>query len=168
MPTTRLDHMGPRDRDRLAELLRAEPEFSAEESAVALAMFDEACSVDDASCDYEFLGAYDERDGRLLGYACCGPTPATEGTFDLYWLAVHPGAQRGGVGSALLERVEAMLFDRGGRLVLVETSSRDVYAAAREFYARHGYAESARVRDFYGPADDRIMLTTRLGSRTTR
>ena len=38
--------------------------------------------------DYEFTGAFE--DERLLGYACTGPTPATEGTFDLYWLAVDP------------------------------------------------------------------------------
>ena len=26
--------------------------------------------------------------GELLGYACYGPHPLTEGTFDLYWIAV--------------------------------------------------------------------------------
>jgi hypothetical protein len=47
-------------------------------------------------------------------------------------------------------------------MLLVETSSRPDYSKTREFYARCGYTEAARIRDFYAPADDRIMLTTRL------
>ena len=37
----------------------------------------------------------------VLGYYCIGPTPATEGTFDLYWIAVEPSLHGRGVGSAL-------------------------------------------------------------------
>jgi ribosomal protein S18 acetylase RimI-like enzyme len=164
-----LDRLRPHDRARVAELLEATGAFSDEEVEVALELFDEGCAspessgAEDAQADYELIGAYDR--GRLLGYACFGPTPATEGAHDLYWLAVDPAAQGSGVGRALLRRVEAILAERGGRLVLVETSSRAEYAPAREFYARSGYSEVARVRDFYAPADDRIMLTTRLTAR---
>ena len=114
--------------------------------------------------DYEFLGAFDVGD-QLLGYACFGPTPSTDGTWDLYWLAVHPAAQGRGAGRALVREVEQILVARQGRLLAVETSSRESYAHSREFYARCGYTEAARVRDFYGPADDRIILTTRLMAR---
>ena len=116
-----------------------------------------------AVADYEFTGAYD--DDRLIGYVCFGPTPATDGTFDLYWLAVDPAAQGRGAGRALVKSVEQELARRGGRLLVVETSSRADYASTREFYARVGYREAARVRDFYAPADDRIILTTRLTSQ---
>jgi hypothetical protein len=61
--------------------------------------------------------------------------------------------------------VEAALAGRGARLLVVETSSRADYAGTRQFYARSGYHEAARVRDFYAPADDRIVLTTRLTTR---
>jgi GNAT superfamily N-acetyltransferase len=114
--------------------------------------------------DYEFVGAFDERE-YLLGYACFGPTPATEGTYDLYWLAVDPAAQGRGAGRALVQWVERELAGRGARLLVVETSSRPDYEHTRKFYARGGYAEAARVRDFYAPADDRIILTTRLTTR---
>ena len=178
----RLAPIGPENRARVSELLFATAAFSSEEVAVALEIFDEtfdAHSRPDRSSachpersegsavavqDYEFVGAFDDSDG-LLGYACFGPTPATVGTYDLYWLAVDPAAQGRGAGRALVRWVEQELGQRGGRLLVVETSSRPDYTHTREFYARGGYAEAARVRDFYAPADDRIILTTRLTTR---
>lgn len=149
--------------------------FSSEEVGVALELFD-ACRPERSERepalagaafwvpDYEFIGARDD-DGGLMGYACFGPAPATDGTYDLYWLAVDPAAQGRGVGRALVRWVERELERRGARLLVVETSSRPDYSHTREFYARGGYIETARVRDFYAPADDRIILTTRLTAR---
>ena len=144
--------------------------FSRDEIDVALQLFDAtvrddgAAGADDAHVpDYEFTGAYE--DERLLGYACAGPTPATEGTFDLYWLAVDPAAHGKGIGTTLVRTVERELRERGARMLLVETSSRPDYSNTRAFYARRGYIEAARIKDFYAPADDRIMLTTRLTPR---
>ena len=167
----RLAPLRPDDRRRVSELLVATSAFSADEIGVALELFDEgnrpAQSAESAPvmADYEFVGAYDDDAGDLLGYACFGPTPSTEGTYDLYWLAVHPAAQGRGAGRALVRRVEQDLAIRGARLLVVETSSRADYARTREFYVRGGYIEAARVRDFYAPADDRIIFTTRLEAR---
>jgi len=155
--------MGPlsrRDRPRLAELLAATGAFNTDEVQVALSLFDVS-----SEADYEFLGAFDEESDRLVGYVCFGATPATDGTYDLYWLAVDPAAQGRGVGTALVRAVEEKLVGRGARLLVVETSSRPDYEGTRRFYARSGYTEAARVRDFYAPADDRIVLTTRLTTR---
>lgn len=177
----RLGPLVRRDRPRLAELLAATGAFSGDEVQVALSLFD--VSLDDVSSgraesrrdplspthdaegDYEFLGAFDEESDRLIGYACFGATPATDGTYDLYWLAVDPAAQGRGTGTALVRAVEEKLLGRGARLLVVETSSRPDYEGTRRFYARSGYREAARVRDFYAPADDRIVLTTRLTTR---
>jgi len=163
----RLGGLHPRDRARVAELLVSTAVFSRDEIDVALQLFDAtvrddgAAGADDAHVpDYEFTGAFEGE--RLLGYACAGPTPATDGTFDLYWLAVDAAAQGKGIGTALVHEVERELRDRGARMLLVETSSRPDYSDTRAFYARCGYTEAARIRDFYAPADDRIMLTTRL------
>jgi ribosomal protein S18 acetylase RimI-like enzyme len=164
----RLRHLRPTDRARLAELLVATGAFHADEVDVALSLFDlssregrNAGGAEDASADYEFIGAYDDSE-RLMGYACFGPTPSTDGTYDLYWLAVDPAAQGQGAGRALVREVERLLGARGARLLVVETSSRADYAGTRAFYQATGYREVARVKDFYAPADDRIMLTTRL------
>jgi GNAT superfamily N-acetyltransferase len=165
----RLGPLRPRDRARVAELLVSTGVFSDDEVAVALQLFDVsvdeyAVRADDAPApDYEFTGAFEGK--QLLGYACAGPTPATDGTFDLYWLAVDPAVQGKGVGRRIVHDVERQLRERGARMLLVETSSRPDYSKTRAFYARCGYTEAARIRDFYAPADDRIMLTTRLTTR---
>lgn len=162
-----LGPLRPSDRARLAELLVATGAFRPDEVDIALSLFD--LSLDSAArdrddpTDYQFLGAFD--DGRLVGYACFGATPATVGTYDLYWLAVDPAAQGRSVGRALVQAVERTLAARTARLLLVETSSRVDYAGTREFYVRNGFTEAARVRDFYAPADDRIVFTTRLTTR---
>ncbi len=176
----RLGPLDRRDRPRLAELLAATGAFNADEVQVALSLFDVSIEEEENASsrgsdssrrdptvpsDYEFLGAFEEADGRLVGYACFGATPATDGTYDLYWLAVDPAAQGRGVGTALVRAVEEKLADREARLLVVETSSRPDYEGTRRFYARSGYKEAARVRDFYAPADDRIVLTTRLTTR---
>jgi ribosomal protein S18 acetylase RimI-like enzyme len=166
----RIGRLRPDHRGRLGELLVGTGAFNADEVAVALALFDASqapadATQDDAAdaVDYEFVGAFE--DEHLVGYACFGATPATDGTYDLYWLAVDPAVQGRGIGRALVRDVEGKLIARGGRLLVVETSSRPDYAGTRQFYARSGYAEAARVRDFYAPADDRILLTTRLTTR---
>jgi hypothetical protein len=47
-------------------------------------------------------------------------------------------------------------------MVVIETSSRADYAPTRRFYHKRGYLESARLRDFYAPGDDRVVLTKRV------
>jgi ribosomal protein S18 acetylase RimI-like enzyme len=112
---------------------------------------------------YSFLGAFTP-DDELVGYACYGPTPDTDRTFDLYWIAVDPDAQGGGGGTRLLTEVERRLQGQNARMLIVETSSRSEYAPTRHFYEKRGYAEAARVREFYAPLDDRIIFTKRFHS----
>jgi ribosomal protein S18 acetylase RimI-like enzyme len=79
---------------------------------------------------------------------------------------VHPDAQRSGAGSALMSEVERHLNKRQARLVIIETSSREDYSPTRRFYHKHGYAEAARLRDFFAPGDDRVVFGKRFtGSR---
>jgi ribosomal protein S18 acetylase RimI-like enzyme len=150
-------------RGALLDLLRATGAFSPDEVAVAIALFDETVVAPGTGApDYEFVGAFDA--SRVIaGYCCYGPTPGTEGTYDVYWIAVNPAHQRGGVGSMLLHEVERRLTGRGARLLVVETSGRSAYDATRRFYGARGYRVAARLHDFYGPADDRLVFTRELG-----
>jgi ribosomal protein S18 acetylase RimI-like enzyme len=180
--TISLAPLQPSHRTQLEEIVRATGVFSAEEIAVALELFDAGVTADAghgtwdmgrdpephvaramsavSQRDYEFVGAFEGE--ALIGYACFGATPATDRTYDLYWIAVHPNAQRSGAGAALMADVERQLAERRARLIVVETSSRDHYAPTRRFYRKRGYEEVARVRDFYSPGDDRVVLTKRL------
>ena len=188
----RLGALSRSDRARIEEIVRGSEVFSEEEVEVALEVFDarfeirdsrlgtadsdvvgysaphlesRISNLDTADTSYQFIGAFTP-DDHLVGYACYGATPGTEGTFDLYWIAVHPAAQSSGVGTILLREVERRLEELSARMLVVETSSRSDYSQTRGFYGRRGYAEAARVREFYAPEDDRIILTKRFHSPT--
>lgn len=105
---------------------------------------------------YHFL-VYRDWD-KVLGYACYGPHPLTEGVFDLYWIAVDPAAQGQGIGRAVVREVETQVALRNGRLLLVETSGSTDYESARRFYESCGYHYQAVVHDFYAPGDDLIIF----------
>jgi ribosomal protein S18 acetylase RimI-like enzyme len=153
-------------RPQLDALLRATGVFHPDEIDVALELFDEtfgSSAEQDAPADYEFVAAFNDA-GSLAGYGCYGATPGTDGTYDLYWIAVDPAQQGRGVGSALLTEVERRLGERQARMLVVETSGRDDYAPTRRFYGSRGYDVTARLRDFYAPADDRVVFTRYFGS----
>ena len=81
---------------------------------------------------------------------------------------MDPAAQGSGAGTRLLAEVERRLCDARGRMLVVETSSRDEYDATRGFYAARGYKEAARVGHFYAPGDDRVIYTKRLSALGSR
>lgn len=181
-PALRLGTLEVSHRERVAEILRATSVFREDEVQVALELFDEATG--DANCgmreprtdsidfriphpafdSYRFLGAF--RDDTLVAFSCHGPTPGTDRTYDLYWIAVDPALQGAGGGTTLLAEVERMLAEDGARMLVVETSSRPEYVATRAFYSHRGYDEAARVRAFYAPGDDRVIFTKRLPGPT--
>ena len=142
-------------RERVAEILRSTENFRDEEIDVALELFDESFAGE----DYLWLGAFSQ---ELVGFACYGPSMGTDRTFDLYWIAVDRAAHGTGCGTVLLSEVERRLEALHARMLVVETSSRSDYTATRGFYLKRGYVEAARVREFYAPHDDRIILTKRL------
>jgi ribosomal protein S18 acetylase RimI-like enzyme len=169
--------MSAKYRSRVRDILVATNVFREAETDVAIELFDEVfgapMSVEGAapqyhpapaSSDYFFLGAFTPEE-ELAGFACYGPTPGTDRTYDLYWIAVDPAMQGTGCGTILLNEVERRLKGQNARLVVVETSSRSDYKNTRGFYIRRGYTEAARACDFYAPSDDRITFTKRLQSR---
>lgn len=170
--------MTSKDRSRVRDILLSTNVFREEEMDVAIELFDSVFGAPmtvegavpamqhnaPASSDYFFLGAFTPEE-KLAGFACYGPTPGTDRTYDLYWIAVDPAMHGAGCGTILLNEVERRLKGQNARLVVVETSSRSDYKNTRGFYIHRGYIESARARDFYAPADDRITFTKRLQSR---
>jgi ribosomal protein S18 acetylase RimI-like enzyme len=169
--------MSPKDRPGITKILEATRVFRSEEIDIAVELFDsvfgahagadgaisENTVTPPANSDYYFLGAFTPEE-ELAGFACYGPTPGSDRTYDLYWIAVDPAVQGSGCGTILLNEVERRLKGLNARMVVVETSSRSDYGSSRRFYIQRGYVEAARARDFYAPADDRITYTKRLQS----
>jgi ribosomal protein S18 acetylase RimI-like enzyme len=139
-------------------VLRATGAFTDEEVAVALELMD--LGLQPGGHGYAFLVA--EEDRRAVGYVCWGRAPFTDGTYDLYWIAVDPARHGGGIGRRLMDAAERAAKADGGRLMLVETAGKPQYAATRAFYERLGYVEAARVPDFYRRGDDKIVYLKRL------
>jgi ribosomal protein S18 acetylase RimI-like enzyme len=147
-----------KDRESLASLIRRIETFSPEEVEVAIELVDLALQPNNR--DYRILVA--DRDGTLVGYVCYGPTPMTEGTYDLYWIASDPEVRGQGVGASLVSGMEADLRRRTARIIRVETSATEAYGPTRGFYASMKYTEEARIRDFYKVGDDLIILSKRV------
>ncbi|WP_206816887.1 GNAT family N-acetyltransferase [Chroococcus sp. FPU101] len=97
-------------------------------------------------------------DSQPVGVAYYAPEPFTYGTWNLYFIAVHPDRQGEGLGGKLLHYVEQMLTARGERILLVETSGRPSFERTRAFYRKNGYDEEARIREFYKAGDDKIIF----------
>ena len=149
------------DARQVAQLVAATGFFSAAETAIAAELVRERLARGPDS-GYEFVLA--ERDGRLLGYACYGLVPCSTVSWDLYWIAVAPQRQGGGLGRRLLEVVEARIAAAGGTACYAETSGRDQYAPTRAFYGRAGYETAAVFPDFYGPGDAKHVFVKRLAA----
>ena len=101
--------------------------------------------------------------GGLAGYACYGASPATQGSFDLYWIVVDPRQQGLGLGRQLLQRVEQAVLKSGGCALWVDTSSTHKFAPTRAFYRKTGFRKSAQLKDFYRPGDSKVILVKNLG-----
>lgn len=156
-----LRHLTAADRGRLEEVTRAAGLFRPEEILVALEVFDEAVRNGPGNT-YQILGA--DVEGRLAGWICWGPTPCTLGTYDLYWMAVDPALQGGGIGTALLVEMERRL-DRVARLIVVETAGRQDYGSTRAFYQSRGYRATAVIPDFYAPGDDQVVYVKKVSGK---
>lgn len=151
--------MSHEDKPHITKILRGTPEFKPFEVGVAEELID--CYLNDPSgSGYRILIA--EVDSTVAGYICYGPTPLTEGTWDIYWEAVTREKQGQGIGSTLTKAAEKDIVRAKGRLAIIETSSTPAYEKTRHFHISHGYEIIARIPDFYAPGDDRLILQKRL------
>ena len=143
------------DREAVRGLVTATGFFSRAEVDIAVELVDDALVHGDAS-EYRFV-LVDGPGGQLQGYTCYGPITPEASDYDLYWIAVAPQVQRGGIGRALAAETERLAREAGAAAMFVDTSGRVQYAPTREFYARMGYRVHEVVRDFYAPEDDKVV-----------
>lgn len=99
-----------------------------------------------------------EDSNAAIGFCYAAPEQLTEGTWNMLAIAVLPSSQGSGAGSAIVKGLESRLREKGGRVLIAETSGSDAFAQTRKFYRKNGYVEEARIRDFWAPGDDKIVF----------
>ncbi len=102
-----------------------------------------------------------EHDNRIVGIAYYAQAAMTDRTWYLWWIIVEKAAQGLGIGGKLLDHAEDAIRNRGGRLMLIETSSLPMYEPTRRFYLKHGYAQVATIADFYTDGDSLNIFAKR-------
>jgi len=99
--------------------------------------------------------------GRVCGFAYYAFDSMTDGTWTLWWIAVHKALQAQGLGRQLLAHVENDVRARGARHLLIETSSLPYYELTRRFYLKYGYDQVAVVPEYYAAGDDQVVFRKR-------
>ncbi len=114
---------------------------------------------DPASTDTWLTATYESKPIVVAYYA---PEKLTEGTFNLYLIAVHKNFQGRGAGSKMMKCIEDLLRKKGERVLIVETSGSPAFALTRKFYADLGYHREAVIREFYQRGEDKIVFWKKL------
>ena len=103
-----------------------------------------------------FLAA--ERGGQVIGYV--GLLYVLDEGY-ISNIATAPEARRGGVADALLDALETRA--RETELAFLTLEVRESNAAARSLYAKHGFRDVGRRKNYYEkPREDAILMTKRL------
>lgn len=96
--------------------------------------------------------------GEVVSLAYCAPERMTEGTWNLLLIAVASKMQGQGIGGEIIKYVEQTLASKQVRILLVETSGLPDYQLTRQFYPKYGYTQVARIPEYYGHGDDKIVF----------
>lgn len=143
------------DKDAVMGLIRETAMFTAAEVEVAEELVDLFLNRPEQR-DYR-VEVLEEEEGTVVAYVTWGPTPLTDGTYDLYWIAVSPRTQGKGYGKRLMRWVEDKIKEEKGRVLIIETSSQPMYEGTRQFYLKQQYQEVARIAGYYNQGDDRVI-----------
>lgn len=119
----------------------------------------------------EYHSRKDDEGRRMIAYvddveisavAYFSPKQFTDRVWELLMIAVAGSRQRQGVGSELLRAVEDSVRSLNGRLLLIETSDKSSFERTRLFYDKHGYAEVARIADYFTDGYGKVSFIKRL------
>ncbi|MBI5576697.1 MAG: GNAT family N-acetyltransferase [Deltaproteobacteria bacterium] len=149
-----------KDRDAVRNLIDGTGAFKPFEVDVAMELVDIALTSPDQEDYHPFV--LEEEDGTVAAYACFGKNPMTKFTFDLYWLATRADRMGKGYGRKIVSFVEEEVRKRGGKLLVIETSSKESYGTTREFYIRIGCTLAAQLPDYYDDGDDKLIYLKRI------
>ncbi len=98
-----------------------------------------------------------EIDGRIVGDMICREH---HGIVDLASCAIHPDFRRLGIGSALLEEIEARTKRRG--LHRIELEVRKSNVSGFRFWQNMGFEEFGVLPGFYPDGEDALRMARRI------
>jgi len=148
------DQIQPSDVEAIAGIVESSGFFSDEEIEIAIELAEDKLDNRE-NCSYQFL--FVEDDERVVGYACYGLIPATDASYDIYWIVVSQDLRGYGLGKQLMAETERLIYEYGGRRVYAETSSREQYKPTHKFYESCGYHQAAFLENFYYEGDSKII-----------
>jgi len=100
--------------------------------------------------------------GKPISIGYCAPERMTEGTYNLYAIAVHKDQQGNGIGKKMMEYLENELREKDKRILIVETSGKPEFELTRKFYIKCNYLKQAVIPDFYEEGDDKVVFWKKL------
>ena len=143
------------DREAIRALIEGTGAFRPHEVDVAMELVDSYLTRPDQEDYHPFVLVED--DGTVASYACFGKNTMTAATFDLYWLATRADRMGKGYGRRIVSFVESEIRRRGGRLLVIETSSKESYGDTRAFYEKIGCTLAAQLPNYYDEGDDKLI-----------
>jgi GNAT superfamily N-acetyltransferase len=149
-----------KDRGAVRGLIDGTGAFKPHEVDVAMELVEIALTRPGQDDYHPFV--LEEEDRTVAAYACFGKNPMTKATFDLYWLATRSDRMGKGYGRKIVAFVEEEVKRRGGRLLVIETSSKESYGTTREFYLKIGCTLAATLPDYYDEGDDKLIYLKRI------
>ena len=157
---TRIRRIEAGDRGAIRALVAGTGAFKPHEVDVAMELVEIALTQTGQDDYHPYV--LTEEDGTVVAYACFGRNPMTKATFDLYWIATRADRMGKGYGRAILSFVEDEVRRRGGKLLVIETSSQESYGGQRLFYEKTGCTLAARLPDYYDEGDDKLIYLKRV------
>jgi ribosomal protein S18 acetylase RimI-like enzyme len=148
------------DKNDLRTILESTGFFYDFEVDTALGLVDETCSKGGDESGYYWMKIVDG--GRIVAFATYGNNACSVHSFDLYWIAVRHESRGKHYGSLLLDAIEDDVRSRGGKILWIETSGRELYKPTEAFYVSRTYELAASLKDFYGPGDPKQVYRKEL------
>ncbi len=101
-------------------------------------------------------------DGKPSALGYCAPEKLTNGTYNLYAIAVDKELQGRGIGHKMMNFIEQLLIAKNKRILLVETSGDEHYRLTRKFYQKLNYKQEAVIHDFWNEGEHKIVFLKKL------
>ena len=92
----------------------------------------------------------------VIGFSFTRPETLADGAWNLLAIGFRLAHQGKGYGAKLIAEVEKSLH--GERILIVEASGLDEFAATRRFYETQGYTREAVIRDYWADGDDKVIF----------